>query len=81
MAHKNDADIDSTDSTYQTILPSNNEDERSSDIGTYVGPYTDRNGHFHQGHVRKHHSTHPNAVLNRARSRYYNRTHARKHSH
>ena len=81
MAHRNDVATNPMDSTYQTNNSSNIGVESTSSIGTYVGPYTDRNGRFHKGHVRKKHSTHKNAVLNRARSRYYNRTHARKRSH
>lgn len=80
MAHRNDPVTSAADSIHQTMNSENVNNESSSDIGTYVGPYTDRNGHFHQGHVRRHYSTHPKAVLNRARSRYYNHTHIRKHS-
>ncbi len=42
---------------------------------TYVKPYTTTNGKFIKGHRRKSVSTDPNALKNRAKSRYYYKTH------
>ena len=41
----------------------------------YVDPYITRNGKFVKGHGRKPVSTDPNAFKNRAKSRYYYKTH------
>ncbi len=81
MEHRNDVEIKSADSLDQVSTTTDAADESSSDMGTYVGPYTDRNGRFHKGHVRKSYNLHPKAYQQRARSRYYNHTHIRKHSH
>lgn len=42
---------------------------------TYVRSYTTRNGKFIKGHGRKSVSTDPKVLKNRAKSRYYYKTH------
>ncbi len=81
MSHRNDVATKDTDSLSQVSDTADESTESTSDMGTYVGPYTDRNGRFHKGHVRKSYNLHPKAYQHRARSRYYNHTHIRKHSH
>lgn len=81
MQHRNDVATSESDSLDQVSTAADLADESSSDMGTYVGPYTDRNGRFHQGHVRKSYNLRPDAYRRRASSRYYNHTHIRKHSH
>jgi hypothetical protein len=76
--HNSEDDAVATDSLNTAQVVTTDEGTSSS---SYVQPYTDRNGHFHSGHVRKCYSLDPKAYQHRARSRYYNHTHIRKHSH
>ena len=49
-------------------------DKKNKDGLTYVNPSIDKNGKFRKGHIRKSVSTDKNAIIKRAKSKYYYHT-------
>lgn len=65
---------------YFINIDSTSDDENQATESTskkleYVDPYVTKNGKIVKGHIRKEYSTDPNALKNRARSKYYYQTH------
>jgi hypothetical protein len=57
-----------------TSCADDGEKESDHKVYHYVNPTIDYRGRFRKGHFRKDFNTDPNALKNRARSRYYYQT-------